>query len=145
MEPQAYLFLFLIVVAPVAWLISEFQQRAWLRIFLGVLSISMSFLLASLIGMLQHLNYNSSYGTASARLLDTTIAELETGRPDRLLQALRQLRGEFSPTYENRANYDQLVDRFAGQLRAKAPDGDGRETNATENRNKGSKDHVNDQ
>lgn len=116
MPDQLFLLFLLVVFLPCCWLLSEFQNRRWVRILLGVASLSLSFFIATVIGFLQQLNYNSSYGFASAKLLDSTISELEANRADRLLPALRTLRKEFQPTYENRAQYDQLIDKFADQL-----------------------------
>jgi len=115
-SPLVIVTLLLAIALPVAWLASEFQSRRWLRIVLGLLSLSLSVSIALAVGVLQELNYNSWYGIASAKLLDTTIAEIESGREDQLLTSLRKLRGEFYPTYENRANYDKLVDEFAKQV-----------------------------
>ena len=57
------------------------------------------------------------YGTASASLIDTIIAEIEEGHTNELLPALRHLRSEFYPTYENRAYYDHLVEQFVKQVK----------------------------
>lgn len=76
----------------------------------------MSFGVASVVGMLQRLNYNAWYGAASQRLIDSAVAEIESGNSERLLPELKRLQMEFHPTYENRARYDQLIDEFVTRL-----------------------------
>jgi len=116
LPPQVVLIIVIAIALPIGWLISEFQSRRWPRIVLGCLSLMMCVFLASVFALVERFGYNAWYGTASAQLLDTTIAELEAGRADQLLPHLRELRGKFSPTYENRAHYDQLVEEFAAAL-----------------------------
>jgi hypothetical protein len=108
-----------LVVLPVAWLISEFQRRVWIRLTLGVLSLALSFFVAWVVGELSHFQYNSSYGFASSQLIDAVIANIEAGNEEGLLRELRQLKTDYKPTYENRANYDELVERFAERLKTK--------------------------
>lgn len=110
------LIVFLTIALPVAWIASEFQERRWLRILAGCAALSMSFLVASGVGMLERLNSNAWYGSASKELIDTTIAELERGNTDQLVAELKTLQASFDPTYENRAQYDKLVAEFRRRL-----------------------------
>ena len=110
------LVLILLVVLPVAWLASEFQSRRWLRILLGISSLSLSFFVAWVVGMLSNLQYNADYGHSSAQLIDTVIANLDSDHTDQLLLELKSLRNAFHPTYENRANYNELVADFVQRL-----------------------------
>lgn len=110
--PQALLILLLALGLPIAWIWSEFQPRRWLRLLLGSLSLIVCALLAVAVGSLDRMNSNAWYGTASAKLLETTIAELEAGRSEQLLPALRTLHENFYPTYQGRAHYDELIERF---------------------------------
>lgn len=117
MPPQLILVCLVTIGLPIARLVSEFQPRRWLRIVLGLLSLSVCLLVAITTTTLYHtFNYNAWYGTASAKLLETIIAEMESGHTERLLPALKDLRSNFYPTYENRANYDGLVDQFAVRI-----------------------------
>jgi hypothetical protein len=116
-----YVILILLVVLPVAWLISEFQPRRWLRVTLGISSLTLSFIVAWAVGMLSHLQYNAWYGSASSQLIDTVVANIEAGKTDELLEELRKLKADFQPTYENRAHYDILVGHFAERLRTEKP------------------------
>lgn len=118
-----YVILILLVVLPVAWLISEFQPRCWVRITLGISSLALSFFVAWVVGMLSHLQYNADYGFASSQLMNTVITNMEAGNTDNLLRELRQLKTDFQPTYENRANYDGLVRQFVERLKLEKPKG----------------------
>ncbi|MCA9095445.1 MAG: hypothetical protein KDA68_18325 [Planctomycetaceae bacterium] len=100
------------VLLPVGWLISEFQPRRWLRILLGTLSLGMCVFLAMAFASLEQLKFNSWYGTASADLMDATIAGIEEGKTKEVVAGLKGLRDDFYPTYQGRADYDKLVERF---------------------------------
>jgi hypothetical protein len=100
------------------WVASEFQGRRWLRLLLGISTLMLvggAFLAAS-IG--ERFNYNSWYGEASGKLIAATVAGIEEGRTDEVLAELKRLRGQFQPTYENRASYDRLVEEYADRLTA---------------------------
>lgn len=106
----------LVAFIPVCWLVSEFQDRQWLRIVLGIAALSMSFLVAYGVGALTRLNYNANYGAASAELIETVIENLEGNNEAALLRELKQLRKRYRPTYENTANYDGLIRDFAERM-----------------------------
>lgn len=110
------LIIFLTVALPLAWLASEFQDRRWVRIAIGIAALSMSFLVAAGVGSLEHLNANAWYGSASKNLIDTTVEEIECGDTQRLLEELKILQEQFHPTYENRAHYDELIEEFMSRL-----------------------------
>ena len=95
---------------PIAWLISEFKSTRRTRVILGILAILSATGVAAIVGLLQRLNYNAWYGFASKDLIDTTVVHLEAGETDSVLRELKQLQGKFSPTYEGRAHYNELVD-----------------------------------
>ncbi|MHB0960072.1 MAG: hypothetical protein ACYC0X_19945 [Pirellulaceae bacterium] len=113
-----WLVILLLIVVPVCWLVSEFQSRAWLRISLGVAAIGMSYFVAWVVGSLTMLRYNAHYGSASAELVETVIANVEAGNDEPLLRELKSLKEEYHPTYENRANYDKLVNDFVSRMKA---------------------------
>ncbi len=94
-----------VVATPIAWFLSEFQNRRWLRLILGSTAVLLSFGVAFLAGSLQMFNANAWFGAASETLINTTITELEAGNQDRVLKSLKSLQQKFSPTYENRAGY----------------------------------------
>ena len=116
-----WLVVFVVVAVPLAWLVSEFQGRTWLRTALGVAAIGMSYFVAFVVGSLTRLDYNVNYGTASAELIQTVIANLEGGNEENLLRELKSLKAQYQPTYENRANYDGLVNDFVSRMAASPP------------------------
>jgi hypothetical protein len=61
--------------------------------------------------------------SASARLIETVITNLEAGNEDALLPELKRLKEVYCPTYENRANYDKLVTDFVERLKVAPQDG----------------------
>ena len=112
----------LVILLPVCWLVSEFQDRKWFRILLGVAALSISFLVAYVAGALTTLTYNANYGAASAKLIETVIGNVECGNEAALLRELKQLQKQYHPTYENTANYDQLVQDFVDRMKAQQPE-----------------------
>ena len=83
------------------WLLSEFQPRRWLRIVLGSACLGLGVLLAYGIGeLLQGFRDNIAFCTATADLVDTTIAQLEKHRCDQTLAELRHFRQKCELNYE---------------------------------------------
>ena len=121
MAPPAILVLLIVIALPLGWLASEFSRHRALRIALGIAAIASSmgvaYVVASVVGDLARLNYNTSYGGASKDLVDTTIAEIEDGNIERVMKVLRRLNLDYHPTYENRANYDELVSAAVSEMK----------------------------
>lgn len=109
MSPLVTIVLIITIALPVAWFISEFFARRWLRLVLGTLAVLMSFGVACIAGSLERFSSNTWFGGATKELIDTTIAELEAGHQPDVLEALKSLQATYHPTYENRARYDELV------------------------------------
>lgn len=101
--------LILVIALPVAWCCSEFQNRVWIRILLGVLSLTMSFGVAFAVGSFERFNSNAWYGSASGDLITATVMKLEEGETEEVIEELKALRSRFHPTYESRANYHEHV------------------------------------
>ena len=99
----------LVVLLPVAWLVTEFRWGKKVRVALGIASLLATLTVAVIVGSFQRLNYNAWYGDATARLVAKTLDGLEAGERDRVVRMLRQLQTQFEPTYEHRAHYDELV------------------------------------
>ena len=110
------LILLLVVALPLAWFASEFSSYRWLRVLLGCGAIGMSFLVAYVVGSLEHMNANVWYGNASLNLLDVTIEELEKGNGEQVVRELKELQREFHPSYEDRGRYDKLVEGYVERL-----------------------------
>jgi hypothetical protein len=116
-SPIALLVLLLVIATPIAWFASEFQERRSLRIALGSAALVLCFGVAFLAGMLERFNSNAWFGFATKDLIDATIEELESGNEDRVLSSLKNLQQEYSPTYENRARYDELAAEAVANMR----------------------------
>ena len=106
------LILLLVVALPIGWLISEFYDNRTARITLGICAIAMSFGVAWTVGSLDRLQSNIYFSEATKDLIQNTIVELENDNAATVLTQLRALRDDFRPTYETRADYDVLVDRY---------------------------------
>jgi hypothetical protein len=117
MNASGLFIVMLAVCVPIAWFASEFQGRRWLRLLLGSLAILLSFGVAVVVGSLERYNANAWFGNASKELVDATITELEAGNRDGVLQSLKALQKKYSPTYENRARYDALIEETVSQMR----------------------------
>jgi hypothetical protein len=117
----AYL-IFIAIGLSLAWLVSEFYPYRGVRILLAV-GLLMFATFVSCVGtdLLCRFQYNAWYGSASADLIDTTIAEIEAGRSQALLPRLKELRESFRPTYENRNHYDEKVAQFVRQVQLQRP------------------------
>jgi len=119
MNAFGVLIVMLAIGVPITWFASEFQSRRWLRLVLGCLAILLSFGIAAIVGALERWNSNAWFGNASKELVDATVTELETGNRDGVLRALKTLQRKYSPTYENRARYDVLIEETVAQMRAR--------------------------
>ncbi|MFO0919892.1 MAG: hypothetical protein U0872_16465 [Planctomycetaceae bacterium] len=124
MRPEAGFILFLLALVPIGWICSEFGNNRFLRISLGAISLVMICGLSILgTNVYNRFNYNAWYGFAAKELFHTIVVQIEDGKTDRVLSALKQLDEEFSPTYENRANYDELVAQAVKQMQDAAEGG----------------------
>jgi hypothetical protein len=122
MSPLGFLLISIIIAMPIAWLVSEFQERRWLRITLGVLAIGVMAICSwALTGILITFNYNAWYGGATHNLIRTSLLQIEDGHLDRVLKLWRALDEQYQPSYENRARYDELVEGATGRMRGDVP------------------------
>ncbi|HUQ69787.1 MAG TPA: hypothetical protein VM165_09710 [Planctomycetaceae bacterium] len=108
---------FVIVLLPIAWLASEFQDRRWIRITAGCAALLSVGGVAFAVGSLERLNSYSWFGDVTKDFVDGTIVGLEAGRHPQVLDALRKMQAEYNPTYENRARYDELVQAYLRSLK----------------------------
>ena len=103
--------LIITVTLTIAWLVAEFRAGATIRRTLGVVTILWSFSIAYLTGILRDFNSTVYFTKASKELLETSIGQLRAGKTDAVLRELARANDEFSPTYENRARYREIVEQ----------------------------------
>jgi hypothetical protein len=104
-------------VMPFVWLASELQSRAWLRVVLGIAAMLAVFCISELVAAVNGFNSNAYFGFANKSLIETTIGGLEKGHAEKVLEQLIALDKKYEPTYENRANYEELVEAYANSLK----------------------------
>ena len=64
-----------------------------------------------MVGALQVFNANVYFTQATKDLLSTSVEQLKAGKTDAVIREWSRADGEFHPTYENRADYRQIVDQ----------------------------------
>jgi hypothetical protein len=122
MSPAAFLLIAIIICLPIAWLISEVRGSRTLRITLGVLAIGVTATcIWALSAVVTRFNYNAWYGGATGNLIRTSLAQIEDGHFDRVLEVWRELDQQYQPSYENRANYQGLVEEATQRMRGDVP------------------------
>ena len=95
------LLLLLLIAIPIGWFASEFSKYRALRIALGILAIATTaFGVCAVNHALTTINYNASYGTATKKLVRTSIAQIESGHLDRVLESWRKMDLQYEGTYE---------------------------------------------
>ncbi len=120
MHPLAFVVVLLVMTLPLLDIVGEAKRLRYLRVGAVVLLLPICVFVAWAVGMLQQFNYNARYGFASQELIAVTVQQLEAGNADHVLECLKALDEQFSPTYENRANYDNLVEVTVRALEAGA-------------------------
>lgn len=101
----------LTVLLPIAWLVADFQGTAVVRRVVGMIALLWSFGIAAMVGMIRDFNANSYFTFASKDLLEASAGHLRAGKNEVVLREWTRLIEEFHPTYENRAQYRELVDQ----------------------------------
>lgn len=66
-------------------------------------------------------NYNAWYGGATHDLIRTSVLQIEDGHLERVLKVWRGLDEQYHPTYENRANYNVLVEEATKRMTDDVP------------------------
>jgi len=96
---------------PIAWLIAEFKARPGVRRSLGIVTLVWSFGVASLVGILRDFSANIYFTNATKDLLEASVSQLKIGKTEVVIREWSRASEEFHPTYENRAQYRQIVDQ----------------------------------
>jgi hypothetical protein len=115
-----WVIIIVLAICPLFWLAAEFQSRIWLRIVLGLGGMAGAFVVSNLLTISQKFEANSYYGFTSKELIESTIDALKNGKSEEVLHELRTLNKEYIPTYENKANYQELVRDYSQRLEGPA-------------------------
>ena len=67
----------------------------------------------------QTYNLNAWYSAAAARMIDGSIATIDSGRHQELNTGLKNMRDNLIVTYENRGNFKELADKLSSELAQK--------------------------
>ena len=85
MSVIGYILVLVVILLPIAWLISVFKGEKGTQCVLGSMAILSSFCVAILVGELNKFNYNAWYGSATKSLIDTSIEVLEKGETEKVI------------------------------------------------------------
>jgi hypothetical protein len=122
MNAIGYLFLFLLVASPIAWLVAEFKWSVSVRVTFGFLSLFLVALcMAGLVGVTTKFHFDIWYGENTKSLIDESVRQLEVGNTNQVLKVFKKLQNNFQPTYENRAEYNLLVSNAVTEMSHPAP------------------------
>lgn len=106
-----------VVLTPIIWLACEFQNRVWLRIVAGIAAMAAVFMVSQLYMAVKGFDSNSYFGTANQEFIRATISGLKNGNSDRVLKELQTFYNNYEPTYETRANYEELVEAYSKNIK----------------------------
>jgi amino acid transporter len=111
--------LLIVLILPIAWFISELKNsKKSIRCTLGILAILSCFGVAVLAAQIVRLNYNIWYSSATAKLLDSTINQLENKETKFVIKELKTLREKIPVTYEFKGNYNELAAETTKKMKA---------------------------
>lgn len=115
---QAIIPTIIVSIAVIIWyVILKADNKPLKYLGLTVILLAVPVIVGITYGHLQRLNYNAWYGTQTKDLLEVTIEKLEKGETEQVIQELKTLKENYKPTYENKANYDELVKETIEKLK----------------------------
>jgi hypothetical protein len=120
MHPLALIVILVVMASPILYIIGETRGRRSLRIGSIIILLPAAIFTGWATGMLSRFNYNAWYGSSSKSLIDETILQIEAGRSKEVARVLRQLSDSYSPTYENRAHYDELTESAVEEMKSQS-------------------------
>ena len=110
--------LIIIVVLPIAWLISECKSdKRSVRCTLGILAILSCLGVVWITSQFLRLSYNAWYGSAAKSLIDASVERLDSGDSQTVLRELKEFQYTYHPTYENKADFDKLASEAARKIK----------------------------
>jgi len=89
------------------------------RIVFGVMTLAWASLMFIAANGVQTYNLNAWYSAAAARMIDESIATIDSGRHQELNAGLKNMRDNLIVTYENRGNFKELADKLSSELAQK--------------------------
>ena len=112
--------LMVVLAIIIAWAVGEAKGLPVLRRCAAAGFLLIAVLTGAAVGSLNGLNYNAWYGGATRDLMDETIRQLERGNAKVVTETWTAMRADFSPTYENRARYDELVKKAVAVMQSRS-------------------------
>jgi len=115
MEPIAIIIAFFAVLAAliVGSVICSHKRN---RIVFGIMTLAWASLMFIAANEVQTYNLNAWYSSAAARMIDSSIAAIDSGKHQELNTGLKKMRGNLIVTYENRGDFKQLSDKLSSEL-----------------------------
>ncbi len=119
MTPVAMLYLVFVFATVVVWLVLEVRSGKLARIVAGLFAMTLvAFTVWLATFILYQFNYNAYYGGVTRNLIVESLNAMDRGEQARVQAVFRDLRDRFQPTYEGKADYRELGEAAAQQLRA---------------------------
>lgn len=115
MEPIAIIIAFFAVLAALI-VGSVVYSHKRTRIVFGVMTFAWSSLMFIAANEVQTYNLNAWYSAAARRMIDASIATIDSGRHQELNTGLKKMRDNLVVTYENRGNFKELADKLSSEL-----------------------------
>jgi hypothetical protein len=106
----------------IAWIILEFKGSRAQRLTCGILAlVTLTVVTWFATHVINQLNYNAWYGSATKGMIDETIRGIEAGKSEMVLRELKAFQSDYHPTYENRASYRPLAEQAAERMKKANP------------------------
>lgn len=115
MEPIAIIIAFFAVLAAliVGSVVCSHKRT---RIVFGIMTLAWASLMFVAANEVQTYNLNAWYNAAAARMIDSSITAIDSGKHQVLNTGLKKMRGDLIVTYENRGNFKELADKLSSEL-----------------------------
>lgn len=115
MEPISIIIAFFAVLAAlIVGIVACSHKRT--RIVFGIMTLAWASLMFITANEVQTYNLNAWYGAAAARMIDSSIAAIDSGKHQELNAGLKKMRDNLIVTYENRGNFKELADKLSFEL-----------------------------
>ena len=124
------MYLLLVSVLPLAWLISEFYPRRWLRVLLGLMAMVMvGVFVQDVVTKAERImdykiraevarKVNAEDGAAMSDLISATVNQMESGNGRLVIGELRRLQETYRSS-DNHTRYSALMSETTARLKPK--------------------------